>query len=933
MIVTGVLLLALIITTIIFIFTIIRYDDIKRVNFLLLIACVWLYILGYGFEVNSLTREASFISHMVMYFGACFVAPFYLLFILDFAEIRVRRWVTICLLSIAVTTLVVALLSPFHQLYYLEYWVSDVTWLTHFDFNQGPLYMPLHLMQYLCVAIAIFILAYRFLKAPAFMKRQALLLLISALLPAFGNILFALRLNVMGGLNLTPMSLVASMALFYIAITKFNLFDLVPLASKQALKLMNEAVIILDYNRNVLDSNPAAAKIFPDLRDIRERADGQLSISDITHWPEELTAALDLGTAKQGVEFSQHGEITKHYQASLTTIYAKEKMRGWLVLIYDITNVSKLLHDFEAVAKDEAAANKAKSSFLANMSHEIRTPMNAILGISEIELDRKETPPETKESLHKIYNSGHILLGIINDILDMSKIEAGKLSLNPAEYDVANLIHETVQLNLTRIGSKEIDFIVEADEKLPERLVGDELRIKQILNNLLSNAFKYTEKGYIRLSIDYPVPEILSFTVEDTGQGIKEESLGKLFSVYTRFNEEANRATEGTGIGLNITKSLVEMMEGSINVKSEYGSGSIFSVEIIQECVPCQPIGLETAEKLNNFMFYRQKERSSISPETMPYGKVLVVDDIDTNLYVAQGLLSPYQLLVETADSGQRAIELVSCGQVYDVIFMDHMMPGMDGIEACKILREKGYQGTVIALTANAIVGNDKMFRENGFDDYLSKPIDLKQLNAILNKWVRDMNPEEAEKNLRKANGDIAPAEKNIYTQAEDMVYLNYQDSLAPLNAIEDFDADEALTAMGGNIEVYLNSIKITKKLLPERIEKMDAYIADHDDKSFTILAHGLKSALKNIGATALSILAAELEMMAMEDTSFEESYAKFRAGLCHLSQRLDEIFPEQAKEAGELKTLLNEAAEALEFFDCETALAKIKELEMIIDG
>jgi signal transduction histidine kinase/ActR/RegA family two-component response regulator len=403
---------------------------------------------------------------------------------------------------------------------------------------------------------------------------------------------------------------------------------------------------------------------------------------------------------------------------------------------------------------DAETANRAKSAFLATMSHEIRTPMNAIIGIAQIELQRDDLPQRETEALDKIYNSGNNLLGIINDILDLSKIESGKLDLNPVVYDMPSLLHDTVQLNAVRIGAKQIKFFLDVNENLPSKFFGDDLRLKQILNNFLSNSIKYPESGHVKLSVNHlnnGKDTILQFVIEDTGQGMKPEDLKKLFSEFARFNTESNRATEGTGLGLMITKRLVEMMDGTIRVESEYGIGSKFTVEVRQKSVECEVIGADISEKLRNFTFINEKYRvkkQQLVHELMPYGKVLVVDDVPVNLYVAKGLMQTYKLNIETAGSGSQAIDMVKSGNVYDVIFMDHMMPLMDGIETTQKLRAMGYAGIIVALTANALVGNDEMFTKNGFDDYISKPIDVHKLNTLLDKYVRDKHPEEAKKHV-----------------------------------------------------------------------------------------------------------------------------------------------------------------------------------------
>ncbi|MCL2044189.1 MAG: ATP-binding protein [Treponema sp.] len=405
-------------------------------------------------------------------------------------------------------------------------------------------------------------------------------------------------------------------------------------------------------------------------------------------------------------------------------------------------------------------ANHAKSDFLARMSHEIRTPMNAIIGLTQIELRKANLNKECAAALEKIYTSGNSLLGIINDILDLSKIETGKLELIPAEYDVPSLINDTAQINVVRIGLKQIKFIMDVDKNLPSKLYGDELRIKQILINILSNAIKYTDSGYVKLSVshtkydshtqdDEDLPKEacvqLYFTIEDTGQGIKPEDQEKLFSEYQRFNVNTNHATEGTGLGLSIAKKLVEMMGGTIELQSEYGKGSTFTVMIKQKAVECIAIGEEISKNLRDFTFSIEKKsyKSEISIEPMPYGSVLVVDDIEINLDVAEGILSAFGLNIETANSGFEALSLIENGKTYDIIFIDHMMPRMDGIETTQKLRSMGYNGTIVALTANAMVGNKEMFIENGFDGFLAKPINIKEVNSVLNEFIRSKHLEK----------------------------------------------------------------------------------------------------------------------------------------------------------------------------------------------
>jgi CheY-like chemotaxis protein len=382
------------------------------------------------------------------------------------------------------------------------------------------------------------------------------------------------------------------------------------------------------------------------------------------------------------------------------------------------------------------------------MSHEIRTPLHAIIGVAQIQLQKKELPGEYSADLKKIYDSGNSLLRIINDILDLSKIEMGHMMLEPAEYDLPKLIHDTVQLNIVRAAAKNLKFELELDESLPLKLFGDELRLKQILNNVISNAVKYTERGYVKLSVKHYAEGnnvVLCFIVQDTGQGIRQEDIKDLFAMFRRFNMEENHTTEGTGLGLNITKKLVEKMNGTIQVQSEFGKGSVFTVTIMQGLADVTPMGAQIAESLCNFTYTDSYQNAEIKIpfRSMSYGRVLVVDDVDTNLYVAEGLLSYYGLSVDLVTSGFDALKKTEEGNVYDIIFMDHMMPKMDGIETTKRMRKAGYKGAIVALTANALVGNDEIFMQEGFDGFIAKPLDLQQMNEILIRYVANPHPEE----------------------------------------------------------------------------------------------------------------------------------------------------------------------------------------------
>ena len=520
----------------------------------------------------------------------------------------------------------------------------------------------------------------------------------------------------------------------------------------------------------------------------------------------------------------------------------------YIILIRIDKSRSKADKDLLAAKEAAEESNRSKGVFLAQMSHEVRTPMNAILGISEIQMRDTTLTPEAEDGYRKIYESGNLLLNIINDILDFSKIDAGKLEIVPDRYDIPSLLNDTVLINRMRYESKPLEFDLRVDEKTPLELIGDEMRIRQILNNLLSNAFKYTDEGEVGLSITAEPKDddniILVFEVSDTGQGMTKDQIDVLFDEYTRFNIDKNSEIAGTGLGMNITKRLLDMMNGEMHVESEPGKGSVFTVRLPQKTCGSALCGTDIIDRLRNFTFHNPTitKKVHVIHEYMPYGRVLIVDDVESNLYVARGMMIPYGLQVDVANSGYRAIELIKKNPEYDIIFMDHMMPKMDGIKATRIIHEMGYKHPVIALTANAVVGQAEMFLENGFDDFIAKPIDSRRLDMILKHYIRDVKPTEVIEAARLEEKEI-------------------KNRLAPLTD---------MTSELGKHFVY--DAESTVKILQETVERIIA--SDNVDMpSFITAVHGIKSALANIGELKLSASALKLEQAGADDNlNFIES-------------------------------------------------------------
>ncbi|MCL2603875.1 MAG: ATP-binding protein [Defluviitaleaceae bacterium] len=614
--------------------------------------------------------------------------------------------------------------------------------------------------------------------------------------------------------------------------------------------------------------------------------------------------------------------------------------------LLDITDTKNLITEIECQRVAAETANKAKSAFLSTMSHEIRTPMNAVLGITEIQLYKEELDPELREALEKVHASGEMLLGIINDILDLSKIESGKLEILADKYDIASLVSDTAQLNMMRIGSKRINFELNIDENMPSQLSGDELRIKQILNNLLSNAFKYTEAGRVSLTVtaeesaENDGKVMFTAAVSDTGQGMTKEQVEKLFDEYSRFNQEANRTIEGTGLGMNITRNLVELMGGSIAVESKPSIGTTFTVQLPQDSVGADVLSKEVVENLKQFRTCSraQMRKVKITREPMPYGKILIVDDVETNIYVTKGLLTPYRLTMDSADSGFAAIEKIKDGNVYDVVFMDHMMPQMDGVETTKRLRAMAYKDPIVALTANAVAGQADMFLENGFDDFISKPIDLRQINIVLNKFIRDkQSPEVIEAARQEALTEKANDHDKPLQQVEDPC-----EQSAVNIKIDGMDIAKGLERYDGDEKTYLKILRSYTKSVRSMLESIET-VTEDGITGYKIKVHGIKGASYDIYADQVGKEAEILEHAA-NDGNFDLIRERNPSFLAAAKELLDNIEaalssvedenqkPKKDKPDDELLQKLLDACDVYSMKNADIAMAEIEKYQYTAD-
>lgn len=547
---------------------------------------------------------------------------------------------------------------------------------------------------------------------------------------------------------------------------------------------------------------------------------------------------------------SVHGAISCSLNFSLARDFHDDPY-CIVCFVYDLTKEKNMLEEV-------VRANEAKSQFLANMSHEIRTPINGILGMDSVLL--KECHDENlREYAKNIQSAGQSLLSIINDILDISKIESGKMEILTIRYQLFSVLNDCYNLTKIKLQNKPVSFIMQINEKLPSWLYGDEVRIRQIINNFLSNAVKYTKEGNITFELDFEEKTdeqiLLVITVRDTGIGIKEEDLGKLFESFTRIEEKRNRNIEGTGLGLNLTKNLVNLMGGEVFAESTYGKGSCFTAKIPQKIADAKPMG-DFGKRYQQYLSTSDDDKLSF---LAPDAKILVVDDVTMNLKVVEGLLKATKIQIDTAVSGSECLECVKTTP-YQMIFLDHMMPEMDGLETLEHMKNladnPNAQTPVIMLTANAIVGAKEEYIEAGFTDYLTKPIRETELLEMILKYL----PEEL---VCENGGQGIEKSQDAQDMEQPEAGGEGAEPLQRLEQLEGLDVKTGLTYCMNEEDFYIEMLQ--EFLQADKASQLKHFLAEEDWDNYRTTVHALKSTSLTIGAAHLSGEAKALEMAAKE--------------------------------------------------------------------
>ena len=815
----------------------------SRTSMYLLLANLGCLIINgsYMLLLQTKTHEGALIALKMEYFGSVVFYLMFELFLWFYLGMKRHKWIWIIFVvwsAIGATLLFALWLGDGygHVFGDLRFRIHERYGLVMIQATQGVLYMLWYSVTCVLLTCGMIYTSVRIFQVQINTERYNL----AKLAGAQFVICFSLVAMLLFHFSFDIVPICASLAILSIIIGIFRdeFFGITELGQQWVFDQMGDAVIIVDEMYGYLDANSYAKKVFTELNYKRKNE----------------TVSGDMYRLFTGLEKIQQ-IFGKVYHKKIMEIREKGVISGYSMLLVDVTEQHELIERVKQEKERADAANQAKTAFISNVSHEIRTPMNAIVGMTQIMLRRDDLPKQDREYLTNIRNSGNALLTLINDLLDMSKIESGKMELVDEEYDFMPMLSDLGMIILNRIGTKPVELLFDIDPDMPARLYGDELRIRQVIINLMNNATKFTETGSVCLTVKVNRIEgediELFVSVRDTGQGIREEDLGKLFGSFQQVDSKKNHHKEGTGLGLSISKQLVEMMNGSIGVTSEYGKGSEFYFTIHQRVVEAQraawisdgceaviagsmendaanellktlaasyqlpyikDILAEPPEKTQIFYFTdryelldaaeRQRlsdagaficglrnpmvekdfaediftmnkplysynfcnliENRQVSAENReipsreeteqataaeedflaPDASVLIVDDNEINCMVAEEMLKPLQLrIIDTAEDGRQALELIQKNR-YDLVFMDHLMPVMDGIEAVTALRrmEGAYfkEVPVIALTGNTAKEQQEEYIRVGMSDYLSKPLDMADIYRIIRKWIPD---------------------------------------------------------------------------------------------------------------------------------------------------------------------------------------------------
>lgn len=819
----GILILA------IEIFYILQQRSSHLQNLLLIVVFATLVnFVGYLFEIRSTSKEQALLAVKMIYLGKPYIVLGTFLFIMQFYRIKLSKALTVFLCVFHVSISVLVFSCKYHQLYYNSIDYVYEGYFPHLVLGHGIMYQVFtgFIAAYLVMLFYFGFRKYRTSRLRQEKKQILFLMVITAV--AGGGLLLYLTGWMKGYDTTLPAYMVSNLLLLY-ALVRYNLLDTLSIAKENVIDKFADGLFVLDRNEHILFTNPQVRELYPSLDDMEE--------SEILNELEQYS--------KSGERLHKKDKV---YQITKKSIKENNNFYGSMYIVQDVTENYKYMIRLEKQTAYAKKANKAKSDFLAKMSHEIRTPINSVLGMDEMIL-RESEEENIRRYAVDIKTAAQSLLSIINEILDSSKIESGKLKIIPVEYEFDSLLNDVINMIVFKVREKKLEFKIHIQEDLPNRLVGDDIRVRQILVNLLTNAVKYTREGSVSFDVTGNVEEnevILHVVVQDTGIGIKEEDLPQIGTSYKRMEESRNRGVEGTGLGMSIVIDLLQMMGSKLQIDSVYGEGSTFSFELRQGIASHDPIGDYTQRS----RILGREYRYEVSFQA-PDAKILLIDDNDINRRVFQNLLKETGMRITDVASGEEGLELIA-EEHFDLIFLDHMMPGLDGIQTlCRMRKmEKNCckDTPVIVLTANAVVGAREKYLKKGFDNFLTKPIDPDKLELIIRSSLPEGLIREVQREVPLLAGGDMPEEE--------------------LPELEEFDWTYARLHLQ-DTEILKHTIRDIYDSLDDEYTELDRlYEQIRDEKKrseYRTRVHALKSNMAMVGALLLSKIARMLEVAALE--------------------------------------------------------------------
>lgn len=781
---------------------------------------------GYLVLLLSKDLDGALTGICVEYLGSSYIATFMMLFVLQYCRRALKRWMVVSLLTIDTAVLLSVWGCRYTTLYYTSL-TFEAKPLAHVVHGNGPLYMVMAVLIAVQMLHGLYICFTTWKQSqPGKLKSSCGIMWVVLLYPFTSYIFFWTGILEGGSYDSVPGASAVTVFLLGLVIWFAKIFDGHAVAYAGIIKKLKEPVILVDNRYHLVECNERACEVFPSLAGLKkgdEIADPMLLYTLQNERVSDIISD----------DFIMRPDVQK--------IIERGVISGYAVFLSDLTEERKQLEESQQLKLEAEIANKAKSDFLAQMSHEIRTPINAVLGMNEMILrESKETAVQKYAS--DIKSAANSLLSIINEILDLTKIESGKMELISENYELSSVLNDLYNMMSIRAKEKNLTLIFDIQKDIPSGYFGDDIHLLQILNNLLTNAVKYTDTGTVTFSVQGEARDnmaCLHFSVEDTGIGLRPEDIKGLFEKYNRIDERRHRHIEGTGLGLNIAMRLLRLMGSELKVESTYGKGSCFYFDLNLRITAPEPLGDFSERVAHQTVDYEWKTGFAA-----PEAKVLVVDDNQMNRKVFISLLRETNMQIDEAEGGREALRKVA-DKHYDLIFLDHMMPEMDGIETLHEMKRldlaaRGNEHTpVIMLTANAVVGAEKTYIQEGFDGFLTKPIIPEKLDAVICGYL--------------------PQELLVYGSGQQTRPAETGDRQISLQPLDEFDWEAAMAVLQDE-DVLTETLRDFKEFLPQTRDELDLYMDSIDAKvsrdSYRICVHSLKSNAATVGAILLSKLA-----------------------------------------------------------------------------